>query len=179
MSARSLATRLFRRARPRDALAPLYAAAVEHGRDPQWYLRGGVADSQDGRFDMIVAVLSQVLLRLERDGETHASESALLAELFVDDMDGQLREIGIGDVVVGKHVGKMMGALGGRKEAYRNAFGEGGAIREALIRNLYRGEAPDEEALAYTADRLGAFARDLDAAPVEDLLAGKLPPLAS
>ena len=49
----------------------------------------------------------------------------LLAELFVEDMDGQLREFGVNDVVVGKRIGKLMSVLGGRLGAYRSALNAG------------------------------------------------------
>ena len=96
-----------------------------------------------------------------------AQESAWLTELFVDDMDGQLRQEGIGDVVVGKHVGRMMSALGGRISAYRAALQTGTGLDEALRRNLYRGaEVPDaavahvEGALRERWVRLGCLSRD-------------------
>ena len=83
-----------------------------------------VPDTVDGRFDMIAAVLCTVLLRLEREPEGLAT-TAPLTERFVDDMDGQLRQIGIGDIVVGKHIGKMMSMLGGRLGAYRDGLARG------------------------------------------------------
>ncbi|QLC25582.1 ubiquinol-cytochrome C chaperone [Parasphingopyxis algicola] len=173
----SLLDRLFNRNRPREAMIPLYRRIVEHGRDPQWYTQGGVPDTKDGRFDMIAAILALVLLRLEGDGEAYAAQSALLAELFVEDMDGQLRELGIGDIVVGKHIGKMMGALGGRLAAYRSGFSPDGDTHDALARNLYRGEPPGDSELAYTASRLDSFGTDLAAEPAEAIIAGKLPDL--
>ena len=109
--------RLFGRGE-RDALAPLYKAVVAEARRPDWYRQGRVPDTLDGRFDMVAAVLSLVLLRLEEEGDAGRAPSAHLTELFVEDMDGQLRERGIGDIVVGKHVGRMMGALGGRLGAF-------------------------------------------------------------
>src|SRR3546814_20179510 len=74
--------------------------------------------SVDGRFDMLALVMTLVLLRLDSEGEPLRQAAVDLTERFIDDMDGQLRQIGIGDFVVGKHVGKMMGALGGRMDAY-------------------------------------------------------------
>src|SRR3546814_9204461 len=68
-------------------------------------------------------------------------------------MDGQLREIGIGDIIVGKHIGRMMSMLGGRLGAYRAGLAEGD-LAPALVRNLYRGTAPAPAALAHTRDRL-------------------------
>ena len=94
----------------RDArpLVPLYDAIVRAARQPHWYVEGQVPDTLDGRFDMVSTMLSLVLLRLEALGEPAREPSARLTELFVTDMDGQLRQHGIGDLVVGKHVGRMM-----------------------------------------------------------------------
>lgn len=157
--------RLFGKADKGAAMRPLYDAIVREGRQPHWYMDGGVSDTLDGRFDMIVAILALVLLRLEDEGA--AQESAWLTEAFVDDMDGQLRQEGIGDVVVGKHVGRMMSALGGRLSAYGSALKGEARMRDALVRNLYRGEAPRDAALTHVEGalrerwmRLGCLTRD-------------------
>ena len=158
----------------RDETAlPLYEAIVAQARTPHWYEAGAVPDSIDGRFDMVATILSLVLLRLEGDPAA-AAPSASLTERFVDDMDGQLREIGIGDVVVGKHIGKMMGMLGGRLGAYRNALA-GGDLEAVLIRNLYRGAAPETGALHHVRDSLLAFRDSLSTAPTAAVIEGKLP----
>jgi cytochrome b pre-mRNA-processing protein 3 len=151
----------------------LYQTVVARGRAPHWYEAGGVPDTIDGRFDMIAAVMAMVLLRLEAEPAGIAA-STELAECFIDDMDGQLREIGIGDVVVGKHVGKMMGMLGGRLGAYRDGLSEGG-LGPALVRNLYRGNAPDPAALAHVEAGLLTLREGLAAMPVEAVIAGGLP----
>src|SRR3546814_20702258 len=96
---------------------PLEGAMVARARGPHWYIDGGVRESVDGRLDMIAAVLARVLRRLEGD-PAGSVPSTHLAERFVDDMDGQLRAIGIGDIIVGKHIGRMMSMLGGRLGAY-------------------------------------------------------------
>lgn len=153
-------------------MAPLYAAIVARGREPHWYIDGAVADTLDGRFDMIAAVLSLVLLRLE--GE-RAQESVWLTELFVDDMEAQLRQIGVGDVVVGKHMGRMMSALGGRLAAYREGLEPDGDLEAALARNLYRGEAVDDAALAHVASRLRFLYQALTGADAALIVAGDLP----
>lgn len=173
----ALLERLFGRNRPREALAPLYRAIIAHARDPEWYRKGGVPDTKDGRFDMIAALLALTLLRIEREGARHGNESALLTELFIEDMDAQLREEGVGDVVVGKHVGKMMGALGGRLDAYREGFAKAGDAKAALLRNLYRGERPIEAALDFTEARMRAYFDALGTSDSEDIFAGQLPPL--
>ena len=89
-------------------------------------------------------------------------------------MDAQLREIGVGDLVVGKRLGTMMGLLGGRLGAYRDGLA-GGDLAGALVRNLYRGEAPEAAALAHVEGRLRAFAAALGDVPLPALLAGELP----
>jgi cytochrome b pre-mRNA-processing protein 3 len=167
-------TGLFRRTPQEPALAPLYGAIVAAARSPDWYRHGGVPDTLDGRFDMIAAVLTLVLLRMEAEGEAGRAPSATLAERFIDDMDSQLRQIGIGDIVVGKHVGKMMSALGGRLGAYRDGLA-GGDLRAALERNLYRGAEVDAAAIDFSEARLRQLADRLAATPIEALLAGQLP----
>src|SRR3546814_19177641 len=97
----SILSRLFSNDGPRDALRPLYSAIVARGREQHWYAQGGVADTLDGRFDMITAILCLVLLRLEGEPETK-QQSVWLPEHFVDDMDGQLRQIGLGSTIVGE-----------------------------------------------------------------------------
>lgn len=121
---------------PRDEVRPLWHKVVELARDPSWYSNSGVADTVAGRFDMITAVLSVVVVRLE--ASAHHNQSALLCELFVEDMDGQLREFGINDVVVGKHVGRLMSSLGGRLGAYRPALAdiETEKLKAAVERNV-------------------------------------------
>lgn len=151
----------------------LYGAVVARAREPDWYLAGAVPDTVDGRFGMVATVLAFVLLRLE-DEPAAATAVARLTERFVEDMDGQLRQIGIGDVVVGKHMGKMMQLLGGRLGAYRDGLAAGD-LRPAVVRNVYAGEAPDPAALDHVANRLAGFARALRDVETERLVAGDLP----
>jgi cytochrome b pre-mRNA-processing protein 3 len=135
-----------------------------------------VPDTLDGRFDMIAGVLTLVLLRLEREtAPDFKQESVWLTELFVDDMDGQLRQIGIGDMIVGKHIGRMMSALGGRLTAYRAAFAPGGDLDGALARNLYRGDPPAPEALSHVAEAMNRLRAGLDRLSTGAILSGTLP----
>jgi cytochrome b pre-mRNA-processing protein 3 len=165
---------LFRRKTREPALAALYDAIVGAARSPDWYRYGAVPDTLDGRFDMIAAVFTLVLLRIEAEGESGRAPSATLTERFIDDMDSQLRQLGIGDIVVGKHMGKMMSALGGRLGAYRDALA-GGDFADALERNLYRGAPVDPAALAFSEARLRQLADMLAATPIDALLAGEIP----
>jgi cytochrome b pre-mRNA-processing protein 3 len=167
-------TRIFGGKQDRDAYRPLYDAIVNAGRDPAWYVEGKVPDTIDGRFDMIAAVLALTLLRLEKDEERTRAASVLLTEIFIADMDGSIRQLGIGDLMVGKHVGKMMGALGGRLGAFREAL-PSGSFRQAVARNIFHDQPPADEALDYVSGRLKHLYAGLEATPTGELLKGRFP----
>ncbi len=165
---------LLDRLRPRFPADSLYRAVVARARDPRWFTEGEVPDTVDGRFDMVALLFALVHRALERE---EGGEQFLVnfTERFVDDMDSALREMGIGDMVVGKHVGRMMGALGGRLGAYRTALDSGEGLAEALVRNLYRGAEPPAAALDWTMGETTRLAALIDAMPIADLKAGQLP----
>lgn len=169
----ALLNRILGRDGPREAWRPLYAAIVAEARAPHWYRDGGVADEIDGRFEMICLIGSLVMLRMETFGQDAASGMALLTEVLVEDMEGQVREIGFGDLVVGKQVGQMMGALGGRLGAYRLGLA-GGDLTGALLRNLYRGEEPGGAALVHVEAKVRARAAALAGCSLGDLKAGRI-----
>ena len=168
----SLLARLFGPREDDRAIArPLWHRVVEIAREKEWYRDCGVADTVAGRFDAITLILSIVLLRMEREPEL-IPPSVRLTELFVEDMDGQLRESGVGDVVVGKHVGKLMGTLGGRLGAYRDALETGEqALADAVARNVTLVEGADPLAVAR---RARAFAAGLSLVPAFRILAGEI-----
>lgn len=148
-----------------DDLGPLYAAVVAEARRTRWYATYGVPDTVDGRFDMVSLVLALVLLRLEN--EAREVDAVRLTEQFITDMDGQIREIGFGDLVVGKQVGGILAVVGGRLGAYRTGFD-----LETLGRTLWRGETPANAAAALV--ELDALRDRINAVPLDGLLAGIL-----
>jgi len=159
---------------PREARRPLWNAVVATARMPHWYQAGGVPDTLDGRFDMISLVMALVLHRIDEDpAQTLAGVE--LTELFVTDMDGQMRQIGFGDMVVGKQIGRMVGALGGRLGAYRAPDGSD-ELRAALVRNLWRGDAPGAAELDYMMAGVARLRAAIGAMPVAELVvADRLP----
>ena len=152
---------------PREARRPLWQAVVATARASHWYAEGGVPDTLDGRFDMVSLVMALVLHRIDDDPE-QALAAVQLTELFVSDMDGQMRQIGFGDMVVGKQIGRMVGALGGRLGAYRAPDGSDD-LRAALVRNLWRGNEPGDAGLAHVMTEVAALRAALAATPVADL----------
>ncbi|HJM61855.1 MAG TPA: ubiquinol-cytochrome C chaperone family protein [Alphaproteobacteria bacterium] len=113
----------------------LYGALVAQSRRSEFYAKLGVPDSVDGRFDMIILHLSLLLRRLR--GEDEALAQALL-DITFDDMDRNLREMGAGDLGVGRRVKVMARAYFGRFKTYDTALemGDGEALAEALARNV-------------------------------------------
>lgn len=149
----------------------LWHRMVELAREPEWYAEHGVADTVPGRFDAVTLVMVLVLLRMERE-EALIEPSVRLTELFVDDMDGQLRQSGVGDLVVGKHIGKLMGVLGGRLGALREALPGGEeAMAEFVARNVTLLEGADPFGMA---KETLALARHLDTLSGDRLLAGEI-----
>lgn len=165
----SLLNRIFsKRPDDRTHVRPLWHRIVAIAREPQWYAELGIADTVPGRFDAITLVLSLVLLRMERE-DLLIEPSVRLTELFVDDMDGQLRESGVGDVVVGKHIGRLMSVLGGRLGALRDELPQGeAAVVEVLKRNVTLIEGTDPAPLARAAI---SFAEKLAGLPADAILA--------
>lgn len=155
------------------AVRPLWHAVVARARAPRLYADLGLADTVAGRFDAITLVLATVLVRMEAEHDLRAL-TARLTELFVDDMDGQLRESGVGDLVVGKRMGRLMSVLGGRIDAVRAGLLEedDAGLAAAIERNATLNEGADPALLAA---ELRHLAEGLAAVPAERLLAGDLP----
>lgn len=167
-----LLDRLLGRKAAEPNLTPLWHRVVEIAREPQWYAKGGAADTVPGRFDCITMVLSLVLIRMEQE-EGLCQATARLTERFVADMDGQLRQNGIGDLVVGKHMGKLVSALGGRLDAYRAALAQAtnADLIDAVERNVTLNAGTSGEAIAAA---MRSLAETLAATGADDLLAGRI-----
>lgn len=155
--------------RPREGEG-LYAAVVAQARQPHWYLQGSVPDTAEGRFEMIVAVSAMLMIELDARG-LHAA-GVRLTENFIADMDGQLREAGVGDVGVGKSVGQMMSMLGGRLGAYREGLAQG-ELGPALVRNLFRTADPGAEAVDHVISGLNRLRDRLHSLSGDALMSGQ------
>lgn len=166
---------LFRRNTHRAAAHALYGAIVARARDPAFFLARSVPDTLDGRFELIALHAFLVLNRLKAD---HAATADLAQELFdtmFADLDRGLREMGAGDLGVGRRVKTMAKAFYGRIVAYEEGLGTGDdRLAAALRRNLYGTvDAPAEAAAAM--DRyMRSTAAALAGQPTQDFLSGKV-----
>jgi cytochrome b pre-mRNA-processing protein 3 len=140
---------IFRERPEKVAATALYAAIVEQSRRPEYYSGMGVPDTLDGRFDVLVLNASLPMRRLTGAGDRAAKVSQALFNLMFQDLDGSLREMGVGDLIVPKRIKEMGEAFYGRALAYDKALSanDPAALTEALVRNVYRG-APAAGAIA-------------------------------
>ncbi|HEV7369498.1 ubiquinol-cytochrome C chaperone family protein [Arenibaculum sp.] len=162
--------------RPADRVGgSLFAAVLRQARRPEFYEHGGVPDTLDGRFDMIALHLFLVMRHLKGRGEAAEAAARGLVDALFADLDASLRELGVGDLAVGKRIRAMMDGLYGRFDAYDAGLAEaegGRKLRVALDNNLFGTVHVPPEAL----ERMAAYVRrEADALarmPVEALLAG-------
>ncbi len=133
----------FRRRSTERSGYELYNAVVRAARDPYYYSQLAVPDTLDGRFDM-VGLFAFLLIRRLTQADAIAERPGVSQALFdamFNDMDVNLREMGVGDMSVGKKVRAMWEAFHGRSSAYSDAMEQGPeALAEALERNVWRGE---------------------------------------
>ena len=133
-----------------------YAEAASEARRPVFYERYGVPDSFDGRFEMLCL---QVFLALRDIRDDKELSQALFDEMFVH-MDQTLRETGVGDLSMRKHMKRMMEGFHGRALAYEAGLLEGG-LEAALERNVYgTSEKPAPEQVRSLAQYVRAAASE-------------------
>ena len=156
---------------PREEWRPLWHRVVAEARDPDWYRMCGVADSVEGRYNMITLVLTLVMLRLEDAGDMGPA-TARLTELFVEDMEGQMREAGIGDPTVGKKINALMESMNGRIGAYRDGLrSDPKVLVEAVRRNVTMAQPDEAEALV---QRMAALHARLERTSIDQLREGEI-----
>lgn len=170
----------FRRKPHERAGFQLYCAAVAAARQPWLFEALGVPDTLDGRFDAVGLHVALLVRRLRQDA---APEGGPLAQAVFDamfaDMDVNLREMGVGDLSVGKRVKAMWTAWHGRAKAYEAALdaGDEAALAAALQKNLWREDpagAGPRPAAAVAAQHAAAVARALAGQPFAALLSGEV-----
>jgi cytochrome b pre-mRNA-processing protein 3 len=151
------------RAPLRGTIEAIYGMIVTQAREPLFYRDLGVPDTVNGRFDLLLLHLWMVLRRF-RSVEGAGNVSQGLFDRFCDDMDANLREMGVGDLAVPKRMLKFGEAFYGRAAAYDAAFAAGDdAPAYALRKNILDGEGTENaQALAGYARTVMAHLDGLD-----------------
>jgi cytochrome b pre-mRNA-processing protein 3 len=167
--------RPFRRSTDNRTIASLYGTIVAQARLAVFYAEFGVPDTMQGRFDLIVLHLVLLLRRLARADGLGRSLGQRLFDTFCRDLDDNLREMGVGDLAVPKHMRRFGEAFYGRQAAYLAALdaAEERDFENALARNILQNADSDEKA-AHLARYARAVVRELDAQQEDQLLRGEV-----
>src|ERR1700688_4574716 len=160
----------FRKPRPpsRGTIEGIYGMIVTQAREPSFYRDLGVPDTVNGRFDLLVLHLWMVLHRLKSiEGGTELSQA--LFDHFCDDMDANLREMGVGDLTVPKRMQAFGEAFYGRAAAYDLASAAGAEpLAQALCKNILNGkEIENARRLGFYVETAVAHLAGLDEAALQ------------
>ena len=149
----------------------LFTALVEEARREHWFVAGEVPDTLDGRFAVLTTIVALATVRLERGGAPAHAAAVALAERFVEAMDAEHRQLGIGEPGIGKTVRRLVGALARRVEQWRGAV-DGGAWEPTVVASLFAEETPSEAALRHCTAAIGDLWTRLEGSTDEALAEG-------
>lgn len=147
----------------------LFAAVTTKAREPHWYVEGEVPDTIDGRFRMLATLTALVIVRLEQEGAPGEGASVALTERFIEVMEAEHRELGLGDPALGRKVRKLVGSLGRRVELLRARADWDAAVNDSI----YNGEGPPG-AIEQTARALQLFVAELRSVDANAIAEGRL-----
>jgi cytochrome b pre-mRNA-processing protein 3 len=151
----------------------LYGTLVAQARRPEFYAHYGVPDTVDGRFEMVALHAFLLFQRLKDQGAKSAAVSQAVYDIMFRDMDASVRELGAGDLGVGKRVKYMTEAMGGRTKAYEAALTSGGAdLESALRRNLFGTVDPKGESITRMAEYVRNAKAKLASQPIDVMMKG-------
>jgi cytochrome b pre-mRNA-processing protein 3 len=155
----------FRLWRRNPSIAALYGAIVAQARSPAFYRDYGVPDTLEGRFELIVLHTMLVVRRLAGGDADMRKLGQAVFDQFCRDMDQNLRELGVGDLAVPRHMQRMGEAYYGRTAAYAAALdpGDRDRLAGALAKNIFStmGDPPAgaRRLAAYVAEAVRTLAR--------------------
>jgi cytochrome b pre-mRNA-processing protein 3 len=117
----------------------LYEAAIRQARQPAFYADLKAPDTVEGRFELYTLHVVLLLHRLRGLGGEAGRVSQALFDAYLQALDDALREMGVGDLSVGKKMRRLGEAFYGRAKAYQAVLAEADHTdMEALIgRTIY------------------------------------------
>jgi len=163
----------------KDIAHELFTKIVTQSRQLRFYESWQVTDTLDGRFDLIILHVCLVVDRLEPHSQDRKVALLIryLQEVLFDNMDMSLRELGVGDMSVGKKIKIMAEAYYGRKKTYQEIIRSNNGpkdLKDALVRNIYRDQKPDDKTLEDFVSYVFRQIECLEKQPYEDLMSGKI-----
>lgn len=146
----------FRRVSPSGKIDALYGMIVAQARSPEFYRDYGVPDTIDGRLDMILLHLVLVLRQITNAHGALPPAGQRLFDRFLQDMDANFREMGVGDLTVPKRMQKVGEAYYGRSKVYGSGLADDNpaTLEAAVARNVFGAPEP-----TLGAQRLAAYMR--------------------
>jgi cytochrome b pre-mRNA-processing protein 3 len=166
---------VFSRSRsPKRIAAELYSDVVAAARAPAFYAELGVPDTIEGRYEMIVLHVVLLLRRLRQPGAGQKRLAQALVDFMAADLDRSIRELGVGDMSVGKFMKRLGEGLYGRAAAYDKVLDDrdSQALETAVLRNIFDGDDPGERILATVACYVQTQHDHLAGLAVEPIAAG-------
>ena len=159
----------------RDAADLAYRCVVEQARQPIFFTDYGVPDTLDGRFELICLHAFLYLHRLKTEGPQASPIRQSFFDRMFADFDRALREMGTGDLSVGKHVKRMVLAFYGRVRAYEEGLAGGeGVLGAVLVRNVFGTVCESSPFAVMLARYVRGAARELGRQSAADLQAGRI-----
>ena len=128
----------------------LYAAAAVQARQPALYRGGGVPDTIEGRFELYLVHVALLVNRLRGEGARARETNQVLFDAFLKGLDDALREMGVGDLSVGKKMRRLGEAFYGRAKGLAAALEPGAdpAALSSLIGRTVFADVPHPETAA-------------------------------
>ena len=139
----------FRASQENNEVKKYYNEIVSLARNSKLYIKGGVPDTLDGRFELIILHCHIFIKRLSNAGPAEKIFAQDLINYMVKDFDRSLREMGVGDLSVGKKIKFMVSAYYGRVNAYDSSIKNKNIFDETLRKNLYGTINPEVKEVKY------------------------------
>jgi cytochrome b pre-mRNA-processing protein 3 len=169
-------TQLLAKSPTRKAAERLHAGAAAQARAEALYARMAAPDTVEGRFELLTLHVILLIDRLREGSDEALAVRQALFDAYISNLDGALREMGVGDLSVGKRMRKLGEAFYGRARACEAAFAalpDTRLLGDLLSRTVFDGAADAEPAAL--ADYLRRCRDALAAADLATLLASHPP----
>jgi cytochrome b pre-mRNA-processing protein 3 len=169
---------IFKNRKLNDCAHGLFSAVINQSREKVFYEKYLVEDSLDGRFDLMSLHMALVLDKLDKNAQIKniPKLKRILQEIMFDNLDLTLREIGVGDLGVGKKIKVMAEAFYGRMMVYQNLLNKQDieGMSNALKRNLYREKDIEKNVIGAMASYIFMQHENTHSQAIEKILCGEI-----
>jgi cytochrome b pre-mRNA-processing protein 3 len=159
-----------------EAAFSLYGSIVAQARQTYFYSDLKVKDTVEGRFDMIIIHAFLLFHRLKNEDENARQLSQTVFDTMFKDLDQSLREMGVGDMGIGRRIKKMASSFYGRVSVYDKALEaeDNGELEQVIARNVFNKSHPDALVLKQLGSYMRTNVEKLKLTSLDGLLSGKI-----